>query len=81
MGPAQCHRSRDGGDQISLTHESPPKKLSMERRKLEAMAKRLSKKFGAEEIGASWFEALFEEFKKPYIQEVIEWKGFGLCNA
>lgn len=42
----------------------------MEQKKLEAESKLTAKKFGAEKLGVSWFKALQEEFRKPYMQKV-----------
>lgn len=60
-------------EQSSLSQEQRER---MEEKKLEAQARRIAKRFGAEEIGVSWVKALFAEFKKPYIQEVSRtWKA------
>ena len=53
---------------------SPEQKLRMERNRLEAEARVIAKKFGAEKLGLTWVKALLAEFKKPYMQEV----GFDL---
>lgn len=42
----------------------------MERNRLEAEARVIAKKFGAEKLGLTWVKALLAEFKKPYMQEV-----------
>lgn len=42
----------------------------MEHKKLEAESKLVAKRFGAEQLGPSWFKALRQEFKKPYMQMV-----------
>lgn len=42
----------------------------MEQKKLEAEMKLMAKRFAAEQIGLSWFKALRQEFKRPYMQQV-----------
>ena len=49
---------------------SPEQKLRMERNRLEAEARVITKKLGAEKLGLTWVKALLAEFKKPYVQEV-----------
>ena len=50
----------------------------MEQKKLEAESKLVSKKFGAEQLGSSWFKALRQEFKKKYMDSV--WYNFWLID-
>ncbi len=50
---------------------SPEQKSRAERNKLEAEAKLLAKKFGAELMGVTWVKALLREFKSTYMQEVL----------
>ena len=42
----------------------------MERNRLDAEARVIAKKLGAEKLGLTWVKALLAEFKKPYMQEV-----------
>lgn len=49
---------------------SSEQKLRMERNRLEAEARVITKKLGAEKLGLTWVKALLAEFKKPYMQEV-----------
>ena len=59
-----------------ITSPSQEQRELMEKKRLEAEARRLARRFGAEEIGISWVKALLAEFKKPYVQEVSEvWKA------
>ena len=54
----------------SLSPLSQEQKQLMEHKKVEAEAKLLGKRFGAEQLGLSWVKALSAEFKKPYMQKV-----------
>lgn len=49
---------------------SQEQKLHMEQNKLQAECKLIAKRFGADQLGLSWMEALRNEFKKPYMQQV-----------
>lgn len=51
----------------SLSQED---RLKMQHKKLEAESKQTARRFGAEQLGLSWFKALQQEFKKPYMQMV-----------
>ena len=42
----------------------------MERNRVEAEARVIAKKLGAEKLGLTWVKALLAEFKKTYMQEV-----------
>ena len=42
----------------------------MERNRVEAEARVITKKLGAEKLGLTWVKALLAEFKKTYMQEV-----------
>ena len=42
----------------------------MERNRVEAEARVVAKKLGAEKLGLTWVKALLAEFKKTYMQEV-----------
>lgn len=59
--------SPPNGSENELSSEQ---KLRMERNRLEAEARVIAKKFGAEKLGLTWVKALLAEFKKPYMQEV-----------
>lgn len=56
----------------SLSLLSQDQRQLMEHKKVEAEAKLLGKRFGAEQLGLSWVKALSAEFKKPYMQKLIE---------
>lgn len=49
---------------------SPEQLLRMEKKKVEAEARLVAKKLGANAIGVSWVQALQSELKKGYFEKV-----------
>jgi hypothetical protein len=63
---------------ISLSQEERQK---IEQKRLQAESKLVAKRFGAEQIGLSWFKALSEEFKKSYMTQVHFRYILGTCTC
>ena len=64
----------------SVESLSPEQRDRMAKKKFEAESKRIAVMVGAS-LGASWLEALFNEFKKPYIKEVcMQWYMFTILS-
>ena len=57
---------------------SPEQHSKMEHNKQEAAAKLWASRLKAGTIGCSWMKILYDEFKKPYFEEVIPYSVYNI---
>ena len=69
-------RKKANDDDVPPAKRAPdvtPEQLKqIDQNKSEAEVKLLKKKLGVDDLDASWVEALYSQFKKPYFTEVIK---------
>ena len=76
--PAATKRGKESNEDVppakrvpNVPDVTPEQQKQIDQNKSEAEVKLLKKKLGVDDLDASWVEALYSEFKKPYFTEVI----------